>query len=44
MTLSFAFVSESQINGVVERFFRTLKEQIFHGRVWPKNRQSTLER
>jgi putative transposase len=28
---SFAFVGEPETNGVVERFFRTLKEQIIHG-------------
>jgi len=31
---SFAFVSQPQTNGVVERFFRTLKEQIIHGRIF----------
>jgi putative transposase len=34
MTPSFAFVGEPQTNGVVERFFRTLKEQLVHGRVF----------
>ena len=34
MTPSFAFVGQPQTNGVVERFFRTLKEQIVHGRVF----------
>ena len=34
MTPSFAFVGEPQTNGVVERFFRTLKEQVVHGRVF----------
>jgi len=29
---SFAFVSEPQTNGVAERFYRTLKEQIIYGR------------
>lgn len=33
MTPSFAFVGQPQTNGVVERFFRTLKEQVVHGRV-----------
>ncbi len=31
---SFAFVSQPQTNGVVERFFRTLKEQIIYGRIF----------
>lgn len=31
---SFAFVSEPQTNGVVERFFRTLKEQVIYGRIF----------
>lgn len=31
---SFAFVREPQTNGVVERFFRTLKEQVIYGRVY----------
>ncbi len=34
MTPSFAFVGQPQTNGVVERFFRTLKEQVVHGRVF----------
>jgi len=33
VTPSYAFVGEPATNGVVERFFRTLKEQIVHGRV-----------
>lgn len=31
---SFAFVEQPQTNGVVERFFRTLKEQVIHGRIY----------
>jgi len=31
---SFAFVSQPETNGVVERFFRTLKEQAIYGRVF----------
>jgi transposase InsO family protein len=31
---SFAFVAEPETNGVIERFFRTLKEQIVHGRIY----------
>ena len=29
---SFTFVAEPETNGVIERFFRTLKEQVVHGR------------
>ncbi len=31
---SYAFVGEPETNGVIERLFRTLKEQIVHGRVF----------
>ena len=31
---SYAFVAEPQANGVAERFNRTLKEQIIHGRIY----------
>ena len=31
---SYAFVGEPQTNGVIERLFRTLKEQAIHGRVF----------
>ena len=34
MTPSYAFVGEPETNGVIERFFRTLKEQIVHGRMY----------
>jgi len=34
ITQSFAFVSEPQTNGVVERFFRILKEQAIYGRIF----------
>ncbi len=34
MTPSYAFVGEPETNGVIERFFRTLKEQIVHGRIY----------
>ena len=30
---SYAFVSQPQTNGVVERFFRTLKERAIYGRI-----------
>jgi putative transposase len=31
---SYAFIGEPQTNGVIERLFRTLKEQVVHGRVF----------
>ena len=31
---SYAFVGEPQTNGVIERFFRTLKEQVVYGRIY----------
>ena len=31
---SYAFVAEPETNGVIERLFRTLKEQMVHGRIW----------
>jgi transposase InsO family protein len=31
---SYAFIGEPETNGVVERLFRTLKEQIVHGRIY----------
>ena len=31
---SHAFVGEPETNGVIERLFRTLKEQVIHGRVF----------
>jgi putative transposase len=34
MTPSYAFVRQPETNGVIERFFRTLKEQVVHGRVF----------
>jgi transposase InsO family protein len=34
MAPSYAFVGQPQTNGVVERFFRTLKEQVVHGRTF----------
>ena len=34
MTPSYAFVGEPETNGVIERLFRTLKEQIVHRRIY----------
>ena len=31
---SFAFLEQPQTNGVAERFFRTLKEQVIYGRIF----------
>jgi len=31
---SYAFIEQPQTNGVAERFFKTLKEQIVHGRIY----------
>jgi putative transposase len=31
---SYAFVGEPETNGVIERFFRTFKEQVVHGRIY----------
>lgn len=34
MEASYAFIEQPQTNGVAERFFKTLKEQIVHGRIY----------
>jgi putative transposase len=34
MSPSYAFVGEPEMNGVIERLFRTLKEQAVHGRIF----------
>ena len=34
MKASYAFIEQPQTNGVAERFFKTLKEQIVHGRIY----------
>ena len=39
ITPSFAFLEEPQTNGVVERFFRTLKEQAIYGRIFQNIRE-----
>jgi putative transposase len=31
---SYAFVAELETNGVIERFFRTMKEQVIHGLIF----------
>lgn len=31
---SYAFVGQPETNGVIERFFRTFKEQVVHGRIF----------
>ena len=41
---SYAFVEQPQTNGVAERFNRTLKEQIMHGRIWSQHRERLAER
>ncbi|HZK13411.1 MAG TPA: integrase core domain-containing protein, partial [Desulfobaccales bacterium] len=39
---SFAFIEQPQTNGVAERFFRTIKEQVIYGRVF-QNLQEARE-
>ena len=34
MAPSYAFVGEPETNGCIERLFRTLKEQVVHGRIF----------
>jgi transposase InsO family protein len=34
ITPSFAFIEQPQTHGVAERFNRTLKEQVIHGRIF----------
>jgi putative transposase len=34
MALSHSFSHQPETNGVVERFFRTLKEQVIYGRIF----------
>jgi putative transposase len=39
---SFAFIEQPQINGVTERFFRILKEQVIYGRIF-RNREDVRQ-
>ena len=34
MLPSFSFIGQPETNGVIERFFRTFKEQVVHGRIF----------
>ena len=34
MTPSYAFVAQPETNGVIERLFRTFKEQVVYGRIF----------
>ncbi len=34
MTSSYAFVAQLETNGVIERLFRTFKEQVVYGRIF----------
>ncbi len=34
LTPSYAFVGQPETNGVIERFFKTLKEQVVYGRIF----------
>ena len=34
VTPTYAFIEQPQTNGVAERFFKTLKEQIVYGRIY----------
>lgn len=40
---SFAFIEQPQTNGVVERFIRTLKEQVIYGRVFQNLQEEVRE-
>jgi transposase InsO family protein len=42
ITPSFAFVEQPQTNGVAERFNRTLKEQVIHGRTYRNLEEPSL--